>query len=85
MTLSLAAACLWCIAANLIAMLPTRDHHWRAAYTLTTLGAPILVALWWQNGWAFALAYAVAAGSILRWPVWFALRRLRLAFARADG
>lgn len=82
MILSLAAACLWCIAANLIAMLPTRDHHWRAAYALMTLALPILLGLGWQQGWWAALVFLVAAGSILRWPVYFALRWLRVVLSR---
>lgn len=77
MTLSLAAACLWCLAANLIAMLPSRDHHWRAAYALMALGLPILIGLLVQGHWALALAFAAAAASILRWPVWFLIRWAR--------
>ena len=32
-------ALLWLIAANLIAVLSTRDDHWRAAFLLMALGA----------------------------------------------
>jgi hypothetical protein len=38
MTYPLGLACLWLVSANLIAMLPSRDHHWRAAYALIALG-----------------------------------------------
>ena len=31
MTPSIICAALWAVVANVIAMLPTRDHHWRAA------------------------------------------------------
>ena len=32
MTEPLVLALVWLIVANVIAMLPSRDHHWRAAY-----------------------------------------------------
>lgn len=82
MTLSLILALVWCLAANLIAMLPSRDHHWRAAYALMATGAPLLAGLFLQNGWPLTLAFLPAAGSILRWPVIFLWRRLRVAFSR---
>lgn len=86
MTLPLILALGWCLAANLIAMLPSRDHHWRAAYALMALGAPILIGLFLQNGWPVAMAFVLAAGSILRWPVWFVLRWVRrIALSRRDG
>ena len=31
MSLSLILACLWAVAANLAAMIPSRDNHWRRA------------------------------------------------------
>ena len=34
MSLSLILACLWLVVANLIGMVPSRDHHWRAAYEI---------------------------------------------------
>lgn len=85
MTLSVVGALLWCLGANLIAMLPSRDHHWRAAYGLMALGVPILAGLVVQNGWIFALAFLLAAASILRWPVFFALRWVRTVLSRSDG
>lgn len=74
--MSLVLACLWIVAANLIGMLPSKDYHWRAAYGLMALGAPVGVWLWAQQGaWAVG-AFAVAAGSILRWPLRYGLRRV---------
>ena len=74
---SLFAACLWLILANVIAMFPSRDHHWTNAYRLMALGAPLAFWLGWTQGIWVALAFLAAAGSILRWPVLFAWRRLR--------
>lgn len=79
---SFAAACLWLIAANVTAMLPTRDYHWRAAYGLIAIGIPILGWLTWANGpWAGLLALAAGA-SILRWPVIYLGRWLRRTVRR---
>lgn len=69
MTLSLILACLWVVAANLLAMIPSRDNHWRRAYLLIGLGIPLLGYVTWQNGpWIGLLAMA-AGMSMLRWPV----------------
>lgn len=74
---SLLAACLWAVAATVIAMLPARDRHWRAAYVLITLGIPILGWVTYQNGpWA-GLVVLAAGASILRWPLVYLWRWLR--------
>ena len=65
----LIAAFLWLIAANLIGMLPSRDKHWRNAYALIAVGVPILGWVTWTHGAVVGVILAVAAGSILRWPV----------------
>ena len=53
MTASLILAAIWAVAANIIAMTPSRDQHWRNAYILIALGIPIVGLLTWQNGpWA---------------------------------
>ncbi|WP_343082227.1 DUF2484 family protein [Ostreiculturibacter nitratireducens] len=69
MTLSLAFAALWAIAANIIAMLPSRDHHWRAAYVLIAVGVPIVGWVTYENGPAVGLLVLAAGMSMLRWPV----------------
>ena len=69
MTLPLAAACLWLISANLIAMLPSRDHHWRAAYILIALGIPLLGWVTREAGALWGLAFLAAGASLLRWPL----------------
>jgi hypothetical protein len=68
-SLPLTFAFLWLIAANLIAMLPSRDHHWRAAYGLIALGIPLLGWLTWAAGPLWGMAFLAAGCSVLRWPV----------------
>lgn len=66
---ALAAACLWLIAANLIAMLPSRDQHWRAAYGLIAVGVPILGWVTMTGGPLWGLAVLIGGASVLRWPL----------------
>lgn len=77
MTAPVIAALIWLIAANLIGMLPSRDHHWRNAYVLIAVAVPILIWLVYAKGLLWALAFLLAAGSVLRWPVIFLLRWIR--------
>lgn len=71
MSLSLILACLWLISANLIGMLPSRDHHWRAAYALIAVGIPILGYVTWQHGGFVGFLVLAGGASVLRWPVWY--------------
>lgn len=76
----LALACLWLVAANLIAMLPSRDRHWRAAYLLIALGIPLLGWVTYANGPVWGLIFLAGGASVLRWPlvhVWRWARRDR--------
>ena len=82
MSLSLILAALWALAANLIAMLPSRDYHWRAAYVLIVIGIPILGYVTWQNGPLIGLLILVMGMSVLRWPVICLTRWIR---SRANG
>ncbi|MEZ5732642.1 MAG: DUF2484 family protein [Paracoccaceae bacterium] len=77
MTLSLVLACLWAIVATVTAMLPSRDHHWRAAYVLIALGIPILGWVTYQNGPWVGLLVLAAGASVLRWPLIYLWRWLR--------
>lgn len=77
MTWSLTLAALWALVANVIAMTPSKDHHWRTAYMLIAVGAPILAFVTWQHGpWVGVLVLA-AGMSILRWPVIYSWRWIR--------
>lgn len=77
MTLPFGLACLWLVVANLIAMLPSRDHHWRAAYGLIAAGIPILGWVTYEHGPWTGLLVLAAGASILRWPLVFLWRRVR--------
>lgn len=73
---------LWLIAANLTAMLPTRDHHWRAAYGLMAFGLPLLLWISASQGALWSAGFLAAGCSILRWPFYYLWRWLRAAVVR---
>ncbi|MBP9183410.1 MAG: DUF2484 family protein [Tabrizicola sp.] len=75
--LPLALSLVWLIAANVIAMFPSRDKHWRVAYVLIAVGVPILGWATWESGPVVGLLLLAAGASILRWPVVFFWRWLR--------
>lgn len=84
MTLSLTLAAFWALVANVLAMTPSRDNHWRNAYVLIAVGIPILGFVTYENGPWVGLIVLVAAMSVLRWPVIYLVRWLRRKFGRAD-
>lgn len=69
MSLSLILACLWAATANVIAMFPSRHHHWPAAWVLIAAGLPLLGYVFWENGVWIGLVVLAAGLSVLRWPV----------------
>jgi hypothetical protein len=77
MTGSLILACVWALGANLAAMLPARDNHWRRAYVLIGLGIPLLGYVTYENGPVIGLVVMVAGMSMLRWPVIYLGRWMR--------
>lgn len=76
-SLSLIAALVWLIAANVLAMLPSQDNHWRRAYVLIAIGVPLLGWVTSENGPWVGLVCLAAGVSILRWPVRYFGRWLR--------
>lgn len=82
MTLSLAAAALWLIVANVLALIPSNDNHWRRAYVLIAVGVPLLGWVTYQNGPWIALVVLAAGMSVLRWPVIYLTRWVKRQFAR---
>lgn len=80
MSLPLIAACLWLIAANVAAMIPSRDHHWARAYVLIALGIPILGWVTYGHGPVAGILMLAAGASMLRWPVIYLGRWLRRQF-----
>ncbi len=77
MTTSLILVCLWAVAANVLAMLPSRDNHVRRAWALIALGVPVLGLVAWQHGPWPGLLVLAAGMSVLRWPVVHLARWLR--------
>ena len=77
MSSTVALACLWCVLANVIAMFPSKHHHWPAAYVLMTFGIPILAWVYWADGVLTGAMFTLAGISILRWPVRYLLRWVR--------
>lgn len=80
MTLSLAAAFCWLVVANLRAMFPSKDHHWRFAYVMMGIGAPILMGVFVQNGLWVAMIFLAMAAWIMRWPVVYLWRWIKGRF-----
>ena len=78
MTVSLTLVCLWALVANVLAMTPSKDYHWRNAYILIGLGIPLLGFVTWENGPWIGLIVMVAAMSVLRWPVVYLTRWVKL-------
>ena len=76
-SLSLAVAFCWFIAANVAALIPSRDNHWSRAYVLIATGIPLLGWVTWENGPIIGLLVLFGAMSVLRWPVYFLWKRIR--------
>jgi len=77
MTTSIILAALWALAANVLAMLPSRDNHWKRAYALIAVGVPILGYVTYENGPWIGLIVLLGGMSMLRWPVIHAARWVR--------
>ena len=74
MTLSLICAALWLVAANVMALIPSKDNLWQRAYLLMAVGIPLLGWVVYQNGLWIGLIALVAGMSVLRWPVVYLTR-----------
>ena len=78
-------ACVWAIIANVIAMTPSKDHHWRNAYMLIAVGIPIVGYVTVQHGPWVGLLILAGGCSVLRWPVIYLMRWLRRGLAPSKG
>lgn len=76
LTIALALACIWAVAANIAAVLPSRDRHRRAAVILIATGVPILGLVTWKGGLIWGLVALACGASLLRWPLRHLWRRL---------
>ena len=63
MMLPLGLCALWLIAANVIAMFPSKDYHWRAAYGLIAIGVPLLGWVTWEMGPIVGMVILAAGAS----------------------
>ncbi|WP_299782745.1 DUF2484 family protein [uncultured Roseobacter sp.] len=82
MSFPLILAALWAVVANVLAMTPSKDHHWRNAYMLIAIGIPIVGYVTWLHGPWLGLLVMAGGVSVLRWPViylgrWIKRRTLR--------
>jgi len=79
-SLSVTLACLWVLAAAMVAMLPMR-YQYAPGIALLLASVPLMVFVGMQHGvlWVAAVAFAVI--SMFRRPLWFMGRRL----LRLDG
>ncbi len=77
MNWSIALAGLWALAANVLAMIPSKDNHWTRAYFLIGVGIPILGYVTYENGPWIGLIVLAAGMSVLRWPVIYLGRWVR--------
>lgn len=75
--MSVIAACLWLILANVRAMFPSRDSHWRFAGVMIVVGIPILGWVTYDHGPWIGLLLMLAAASVLRYPLIYLVRWLR--------
>lgn len=80
--IAVALGCLWLVAANVAAMVPSRDNHWARAYALIVIGVPLLGYITYTNGPWLGLLFMVAGASILRWPVIYLGRWMRRIVGR---
>jgi hypothetical protein len=76
MTPSLICAALWLLAANVMAMIPSKDNLWQRAY--------LLIGVAYQNGLWVGLIVLIAGMSMLRWPMIYLTRWAKRLVGR-DG
>ncbi|HCP80442.1 MAG TPA: hypothetical protein DIT67_02205 [Octadecabacter sp.] len=75
----------WLVAANVLAMLPSRDNLWTRAYVLIAIGIPLLGYITYTNGPLLGMAFLVAGCSVLRWPVIYLGRWIRRMMAKTES
>lgn len=85
MSLSLIFACLWALIANVLAMTPSKDNHWRNAYILIAIGIPIVGYVTVQHGPWIGLLVLAGGCSVLRWPVIYLGRWIGRAAGQTKG
>ncbi len=82
MSYSIIAALIWMVVANIRAMFPSRDNHWRFAYVMMSIGAPIVIWVYFENGPFVAAILLFGAMWVMRWPVIYLARWMRRVIGR---
>lgn len=85
MSLSLTAAFIWLIVANLRAMFPSKDQHWKFAYAMIAIGLPIVVAVALEHNIWLALVLLGMGAWIMRWPVIYLWRWIKRVAGKGQG
>ncbi|MBB5516059.1 putative integral membrane protein [Rubricella aquisinus] len=65
----------WALIGQMIAIANSR-YHWQAFYVLSATLIPILWLLYQAHNWPAVAIALIAAASVFRWPLWFAVRWL---------
>lgn len=82
-TPSLIVVAIWLLGANVVAMFPSKDHHWKFAYGMIALGVPLLGWVTYENGPWIGLIALAAGASVLRWPLIYLTRWVRRVMGRS--
>lgn len=83
MSISILLACIWAVSANVLAMTPSKDHHWRNAYILIAVGIPIVGYVTAQHGPWLGLLILAGGCSVLRWPMIYLTRWIKRSFGKS--
>lgn len=83
MSYSVIAALIWMVIVNVRGMFPSKDNHWKFAYAFIALGLPIVVWIYFENGWQLALVFLLAGMWVMRWPVIYLTRWIKKVIGRA--
>ncbi len=84
MSLPVVCALIWLVGANLIAMFPSRDHHWTNAYILIAIGIPLVGWLTWAHGPIWGIMFLAGGASVLRWPLIYLWRWIKARLTRHE-
>lgn len=82
MNLSLVLLLIWALTANIIAMFPSKHHHWPAAYVLVATGIPLIIFVFYNNNSIVNLLALAVWCSVLRWPLLYSYKWVRGKFVR---
>jgi len=84
MSIPFIAALLWLVTANVIAMFPSRDHHWTNAYILIAVGIPLAGWVTYTHGPIWGMLFVAGGASVLRWPLIYLWRWVKAKVGRQE-